>query len=222
MWAVSTDRGDRFHAQFVVMNFGTLTQPKLPGVPGVETFRGHMFHTSRWEYDGDQIKAALAKDEVFFDINGDNWANKERAQGGRHSKDMDDYKEKLNSRRWKLREFMNQVVPLWVLRDAICNRVCRDKEDFITHIFTDRGAKYVEMLFTTIARINIINAQSTRDKKDSEKRDGRGKQVASVQHPSMFGEPIFPILKLMHCIHLFLYKSNTGLGARYFVPVGTM
>ena len=51
MWAVSTDRGDRFHAQFVVMNFGTLTQPKLPGVPGVETFRGHMFHTSRWDYD---------------------------------------------------------------------------------------------------------------------------------------------------------------------------
>jgi cyclohexanone monooxygenase len=51
MWSVITNRGDRFHAQFVIMNFGTLTQPKLPGAPGVEKFRGHMFHTSRWDYD---------------------------------------------------------------------------------------------------------------------------------------------------------------------------
>ncbi|MBF4632571.1 NAD(P)/FAD-dependent oxidoreductase [Clavibacter michiganensis subsp. phaseoli] len=49
-WLVETDRGDRFHARFVVTSSGTLTQPKLPGIPGIETFRGHTFHTSRWDY----------------------------------------------------------------------------------------------------------------------------------------------------------------------------
>jgi cation diffusion facilitator CzcD-associated flavoprotein CzcO len=24
---------------------------KLPGIPGIETFRGHSFHTSRWDYE---------------------------------------------------------------------------------------------------------------------------------------------------------------------------
>jgi cyclohexanone monooxygenase len=25
--------------------------PKLPGVPGIETYKGHSFHTSRWDYE---------------------------------------------------------------------------------------------------------------------------------------------------------------------------
>ena len=37
--------------RFVIMNFGTFTQPKLPGVSGVESFKGNLFHTSRWDYD---------------------------------------------------------------------------------------------------------------------------------------------------------------------------
>ena len=50
-WMIETDKGDRFGAKFVIMNFGTLTQPKLPGVPGEDTFKGHKFHTSRWDYE---------------------------------------------------------------------------------------------------------------------------------------------------------------------------
>jgi cyclohexanone monooxygenase len=51
-WTVATSRGDRFHARFIIMAGGTtLGRPKLPGVPGIETFRGHTFHTSRWDYD---------------------------------------------------------------------------------------------------------------------------------------------------------------------------
>jgi cation diffusion facilitator CzcD-associated flavoprotein CzcO len=56
-WVVSTDRGDRMRARFVITSSGTLTQPKLPGIPGIESFQGHTFHTSRWDYDytgGDQ------------------------------------------------------------------------------------------------------------------------------------------------------------------------
>ncbi|WP_214321154.1 flavin-containing monooxygenase [Nonomuraea sediminis] len=49
-WIVRTDRGDAFTAQFVAMGIGPLHVPKLPGIPGIETFGGHSFHTSRWDY----------------------------------------------------------------------------------------------------------------------------------------------------------------------------
>lgn len=49
-WIVSTDRGDRMRARYAVVSSGTLSKPKLPGIPGIETFRGHAFHTSRWDY----------------------------------------------------------------------------------------------------------------------------------------------------------------------------
>jgi cation diffusion facilitator CzcD-associated flavoprotein CzcO len=49
-WIVSTDRGDRIRARYVIMANGPLHRPKLPGIPGVETFAGHSFHTSRWDY----------------------------------------------------------------------------------------------------------------------------------------------------------------------------
>ncbi|MFN0148011.1 MAG: flavin-containing monooxygenase [Dehalococcoidia bacterium] len=51
MWTVSTDRGDRFRARFVCMANGPLNRPKLPGIPGIESYKGHSFHTSRWDYD---------------------------------------------------------------------------------------------------------------------------------------------------------------------------
>ena len=50
-WIVSTHRGDAMRARFVVMANGPLHRPKLPGIPGIETFKGHSFHTSRWDYD---------------------------------------------------------------------------------------------------------------------------------------------------------------------------
>ena len=50
LWDVTTDRGDRMKAQFVVCANGTLTKPKLARIAGMETFKGHSFHTSRWDY----------------------------------------------------------------------------------------------------------------------------------------------------------------------------
>lgn len=50
-WIVSTSRGDRLRARFVTMSTGPLNRPKLPGIPGIEDFEGHTFHTSRWDYD---------------------------------------------------------------------------------------------------------------------------------------------------------------------------
>ena len=49
-WIVSTDRGDRFKARYVAMANGPLSKPKLPGIPGIHDFKGHTFHTSRWDY----------------------------------------------------------------------------------------------------------------------------------------------------------------------------
>ena len=49
-WIVSTDRGDKFKARYVAMANGPLSRPKLPGIPGINDFAGHTFHTSRWDY----------------------------------------------------------------------------------------------------------------------------------------------------------------------------
>ncbi|HEY3683321.1 MAG TPA: NAD(P)/FAD-dependent oxidoreductase [Streptosporangiaceae bacterium] len=50
LWVVRTNRGDELTADFVVMGIGPLHVPKLPGIPGIDDFRGHSFHTSRWDY----------------------------------------------------------------------------------------------------------------------------------------------------------------------------
>jgi cyclohexanone monooxygenase len=49
-WIVTTNRDDRMRARFVVMSNGPLNRPKLPGIPGIDSFKGHTFHTSRWDY----------------------------------------------------------------------------------------------------------------------------------------------------------------------------
>ena len=62
-WTVRTDRGDEFTAQFVGWGLGHLCVPKLPGIPGMETFAGHAFHASRWDYayTGDLAGGPLGK-----------------------------------------------------------------------------------------------------------------------------------------------------------------
>lgn len=49
-WRITTNRGDDIKARFVIMALGTASRAKLPGIPGIETFKGHSFHTSRWDY----------------------------------------------------------------------------------------------------------------------------------------------------------------------------
>lgn len=50
-WIVSTNRDDAIAARHVVMANGPLHRPKLPGIEGVSDFKGHTFHTSRWDYE---------------------------------------------------------------------------------------------------------------------------------------------------------------------------
>ncbi len=49
-WVVTTNRDDRMKARYVVMSNGPLNRPKLPGLPGIDSYKGHSFHTSRWDY----------------------------------------------------------------------------------------------------------------------------------------------------------------------------
>ena len=49
-WRVATDRGDDLRARFLVMAAGPFNRPKLPGIPDIGNFRGHSFHTSRWDF----------------------------------------------------------------------------------------------------------------------------------------------------------------------------
>jgi cation diffusion facilitator CzcD-associated flavoprotein CzcO len=49
-WHIATDRGDDLRARFVAMANGPMNKPKLPGIPGIDKFKGHTFHTSRWDY----------------------------------------------------------------------------------------------------------------------------------------------------------------------------
>ncbi len=56
-WRVSTNRDDNIRARFVIQAAGVASRPKLPGIAGIKDFKGHSFHTSRWDYDytgGDQ------------------------------------------------------------------------------------------------------------------------------------------------------------------------
>jgi len=50
-WTIRTNRGDTMRAKYLAMGTGPLHRPKLPGIPGLERFAGHSFHTSRWDYD---------------------------------------------------------------------------------------------------------------------------------------------------------------------------
>ena len=49
-WIVTTDRGDRLAARFLISATGFIVNPKLPRIPGIESFEGHSFHTSRWDF----------------------------------------------------------------------------------------------------------------------------------------------------------------------------
>ena len=49
-WTVSTDRQDRLRARYVVHSNGPLNRPKPPPFAVINDFKGHTFHTSRWDY----------------------------------------------------------------------------------------------------------------------------------------------------------------------------
>ncbi|WP_285189531.1 NAD(P)/FAD-dependent oxidoreductase [Rhodococcus sp. MEB041] len=51
VWQIRTNRGDVLRASSIVIASGPLSKPKFPRIPGIEDFGGHVFHTSRWDFD---------------------------------------------------------------------------------------------------------------------------------------------------------------------------
>jgi cyclohexanone monooxygenase len=62
-WRVATNRGDTIRARFLITASGPYNRAKLPGIPGIKSFKGHSFHTSRWDYDytGGDTNGGLVK-----------------------------------------------------------------------------------------------------------------------------------------------------------------
>ncbi|MEU4672884.1 NAD(P)/FAD-dependent oxidoreductase [Amycolatopsis sp. NPDC023774] len=52
-WEVTTATGETYRARFVVSAVGPLHHPSYPELPGVESFRGEVFHSARWRHDVD-------------------------------------------------------------------------------------------------------------------------------------------------------------------------
>ena len=64
IWQLTTDRGDHMKARFVICANGTLSKPKLSKIEGMESFKGHSFHTSRWDYDYTREDLSGLEDKV--------------------------------------------------------------------------------------------------------------------------------------------------------------
>ena len=62
-WVIRTNHGDEMRARFVSMANGYQAKPKLPGIEGLGSFRGHAFHTSRWDYGytGERLEKLAGK-----------------------------------------------------------------------------------------------------------------------------------------------------------------
>jgi cyclohexanone monooxygenase len=50
-WSVTTDAGDHYVAQFCIMATGCLSIPKDPDIPGLSSFDGPVYFTSRWPHE---------------------------------------------------------------------------------------------------------------------------------------------------------------------------
>ncbi|WP_439957539.1 flavin-containing monooxygenase [Nocardia crassostreae] len=51
-WEIDSTHGE-FTADVLIGAFGVLVEPSMPEIPGIETFAGEVFHSSRWNHDVD-------------------------------------------------------------------------------------------------------------------------------------------------------------------------
>jgi cyclohexanone monooxygenase len=51
-WTVTTDRGQRVTAAYVVMASGCLSAQQVPRIAGLDSFRGAWYHTGAWPHEG--------------------------------------------------------------------------------------------------------------------------------------------------------------------------
>ncbi len=59
-WQVVDGQGGVIQARFVVAGTGALSIPAYPQIPGIERFRGRVFHSQRWDHDAPLTGARVA------------------------------------------------------------------------------------------------------------------------------------------------------------------
>ncbi len=52
LWRIETGRGDRVSAAFCIMATGCLSAGRVPGLLGMDEFRGPSYHTGQWPHEG--------------------------------------------------------------------------------------------------------------------------------------------------------------------------
>src|ERR1700722_5199707 len=58
-WLVSTTRGD-FAARYLIAGVGSLVEPSLPDIPGIDTLAGTIMHSSRWDHSWQAARRRVA------------------------------------------------------------------------------------------------------------------------------------------------------------------
>ncbi len=57
-WRLTVGRDEQVSARFLVSCVGLLTAPNVPRLPGLDSFTGSVFHTSRWPRDGVDLQGS--------------------------------------------------------------------------------------------------------------------------------------------------------------------
>lgn len=59
-WQVETESGETLTARYLISATGALTQPRIPDIPGIQSFRGKIMHTARWDHTHDVTNERVA------------------------------------------------------------------------------------------------------------------------------------------------------------------
>lgn len=58
-WQVTTGTGESFTCKYFISGMGMISQPEIPAIPGMDRFKGPLFHSSRWpeglDYAGKRV-----------------------------------------------------------------------------------------------------------------------------------------------------------------------
>lgn len=60
LWRIALAGGDTVTARYLLTATGFLSQPKVPDIPGIESFEGKVIHTTEWEDDFDASGRRIA------------------------------------------------------------------------------------------------------------------------------------------------------------------
>ena len=50
-WDIETDDGDKYRTRYMIMATGILSATNMPNIPGIDSFKGPSFHTSKFPHD---------------------------------------------------------------------------------------------------------------------------------------------------------------------------